>query len=200
MDNNSKGQQYLKAINGSVQSRTYTFVVFTIIVVSILIGGAIRPTVSKITQINEEIKIKKVMNTQLAAKLDAIAALTNQSVNENIKLDNLPLIYPSTGNFSLLMSNIDEISKANGYSLQSITFGSSEKIDLSTAVLKPWTARIGVSGTRANFVKYLSQLEQMPMYPRITKVSYSNSANQQGQTSFSIELLIFKIDNSTFYK
>lgn len=199
MDNSSKGLKYLKLVNGSVQSKTYTFAIFTILVVIVLIAGAIRPTIVKISQINNDIKVKRDIDKQLGSKLDALASLTNDYATKKDELDALPLLFPSQGNFSLVMSNIEEISKKNGFNVLNINFGSTEKINLGTKVLKPWAVKVTVTGSKANFVKYLAELEAMPMYPRINKVSFTQSADNNGAIQYSVELLLYRLEDPKFY-
>lgn len=199
MEQESKGLKYLNIVNGSIQNKTYSFAIFTIIVVAILVAGAIRPTVQKILQINKEIAQKRIVNEQLANKTNALATLTNQYQSRVADFNTLAMLYPSQGNYSLLMSNIEEISQSNGYTLTGINFGSTEKINLGTNVLKPWSIRLSIKGSKANFVKYLQQLEEMPNFPRIMRVSFSNTTDKKGLTAYSVELLIYRIEQPNFY-
>ena len=200
MEPESKGLKYLEIVNKSVQSRTYSFAIFTVFVVAILLLGAIKPTLGKISQINEEIKQKKIINEQLTNKTNALSSLTNEYYSQSDDMKSLSMVFPSQGNFSLLMSNIENITSEYGFVLQSINFGSPEKVPSSLKVLKPWAIRISVSGSRANLVNFLKDLEELPMFPTVTKVSYSSGArNRSGELSYSIELQIFKIDEPNFY-
>lgn len=200
MAQESKGLKYLNVLNTSIQSKTYTFAAFTIIVVIVLIMGAIRPTVLKITQINKEIKSKRIVNQQLDSKLNALTSLTNQYGTSIESFRTLPLLFPAQGNYSYIMSNIEEIAKRNGFALSSISFAALERTTVGTKALKPWGVRISVKGSRANFIKFLSDLEKMPIYPRLNRVSFSNNTDDNGQTSYSIELMIFRIEEPNFYK
>lgn len=200
MDNSSKGLKYLNIVGTTVQSKTYSFAIFTMIVVIVLIGGAIRPTIIKISQINNDIKVKKETNQQLENKIDALASLTNQYATKKLEIDTLPMVFPSQGNYSLIMSNIEQISKSNGFTVASINFGNTDKVNLGTKVLKPWSVKINVSGDKANFIKYLQELEAMPMYPRINKLSFTQSYENGGRTQYSIELLLTRIEDSNFYQ
>lgn len=195
----SKGVGYLKIINGSVQNKTYSFGAFTIIVVIILLVGAIRPTLLTITKINKDIEEKTLINERLDSKLDNLARLNSQYSERRADIDVLPLMFPTQGNFSLFMSNVEDIAKSNGYALNSITFGSPNDIDYKYTVLKPWIARISVTGNRSNIVKLLDAYESMPMFPIVNKLSFSRNSSSSGLTQFSIDLVIFRIDDPNFY-
>ncbi|MCC7289741.1 hypothetical protein IT417_00590 [bacterium] len=200
MEQSTKGLNYLNVINGSIQTKTYSFAVFTIIVVIVLVAGAIRPTVTKIGQINKEIKVKRQINEQLETKTNAIASLTNQYADNKANIDTLPLVFPSQGNFSLLMSNLEVMAKNNGFNLVGINFGAGDKVNLGITTLKPWSVRMTVKGNRANFIKFLEQLEAMPMFPTIIRVTYSNTVDDDGLTPYTIEMRIYKLNESTFYE
>lgn len=200
MDKGVKGLKFLDVIGGSIQTKTYSFALFTLVVVVVLVTGAIRPTVIKIGQINNEIKEKKIVEEQLDSKLNALATLSTEYATKQDDISKLPMIFPSQGNLSLLMSNVEEIAQSYGYELSGINFGSAEKTDLTFNILKPWSARMTVSGSKANFIKFLQSLETMPMMPIVSKVSYTDASSSRGSTAYSIELMIFKIDDNNFYK
>jgi Tfp pilus assembly protein PilO len=194
-----KSLDLLKIVNGSVQAKTYSFGAFTLIVAIILIAFAIRPTVVKITEINKEIQEKKVVELQLKNKLTALATLTNEYAKNEVDIKSLPLIFPASGNFSLLLSNLEEISSANGFNLIGINFQKADKFDTDLIALKPWSVRVSVAGNKANLIKLLGQVESMPLYPIITKIAYTDEVDSNGQNIYSFEMVVFKVDDSKFY-
>ncbi|MCK9368821.1 hypothetical protein M0R04_02470 [Candidatus Dojkabacteria bacterium] len=199
MEKQIKRLDLIKMISGTVQAKTYSFGAFTIIVAIILIAFAIRPTVIKIAEINQEIKEKNQIEQKLNDKLTALASLTNEYATNESDIKNLPLIFPSSGNFSLLLSNLEEVASINGFNLIGINFQKADKFESNLIILKPWSARVTVKGNRANLIKLLEQVESMPMYPTITKVSYTDEVDNNGQAVYSFEIVIFKIDDSKFY-
>ncbi|MBI2357275.1 hypothetical protein HYV12_04460 [Candidatus Dojkabacteria bacterium] len=195
----TKRLDYLKIINSSIQNKTYSFAIFTIIVVIILLIGAIRPTLLTITKINKDIKDKKYINEQLDLKLDNLGTLSNLYSNISFDAKALPLLFPTHGNFSLFMSNVEDISKANGYTLSHITFGGDSEFDMNLTTLKPWSVRLTVVGNRSNIVKLLKAYESMPMYPVVNKLNFGEADRETRLTQYSVELLIFRIDDPKFY-
>ncbi len=191
---------FVKIINGDTKTKTYSFAAFTLLVTIVLLIGAIRPTVLTITKINGEIQSKTLINQQLETKIKNLGDLNNQYLGITDDVKNLPLVFPTQGNFSLLMSNVDSIATASGFNLSSISFSSSDKLKTKTLVLKPWDARLTVIGSRANIIKLLSALEAMPMYPTITQVSFASNKDISGQTAFNINMSVYKIDDINFYK
>ncbi|HVX92560.1 MAG TPA: type 4a pilus biogenesis protein PilO [Candidatus Dojkabacteria bacterium] len=195
-----KALDFLKIINGDVKMKTYSLVGFTLLVIIILLVGAIRPTALTIAKISGEIKDKTTINQQLETKIKNLGDLNNQYLGITDDVKNLPLVFPTQGNFSLLMSNVDSIARDNGFTLSSISFSSSDKLKTRTQVLKPWNARLTVVGSRANLVKFLAALEDMPMYPTITQVSFSSNQDISGETAFNINMSVYKIEDIKFYK
>lgn len=195
----SKAIDYLKIVNGSVQNKTYSFAIFTIVVVIVLLVGAVRPTLLTITKINKDIREKKHIDQQLEVKLNNMGRLSSEYSTLQADIEVLPLIFPVQSNFSLFMSNVEEVSKNNGYTLTGISFGSGQEIPLKLNVLKPWSARLTLTGNRANLIRLLSDYEEMPMFPIVNKVSFSNNDKNEGKTQYSVELLLFKIDDPNFY-
>lgn len=195
----AKGTDFLKVISGTIQSKTYSFAIFTIAVVIILLVGAIRPTVLTITKISSDIKEKELINERLNTKINNLSVLSNEYDRLREDFETLPLIFPTQGNFSLFMSNVEQISKDNGYTLNNVSFNTPQEMDLRLTVLKPWAARITVAGSKANLVRLLEAFESMPMYPIVNKVSFANTPDENNQTVISIEMIIFRIDDPNFY-
>jgi len=195
--------EYIKMVKESPErKKSYIFLGVTILVSILLIVFAIRPTISVITKINKEIKEKEALTKMLDAKINTLTVLENQYAEKKKDLDNLELIFPADGNFSLLMSNIDSVVARNGFSLLSINFDD-YKGDLyktSTAVLQPKILRMSVKGREVNLINLLRDFEALPMYPVVEAVSYATQRDDEGLTSFSIVLRVYDIDNDKFYK
>ncbi len=201
----------LKAVT-STKQKVVKNSIFTLTVILVLLFGAIQPTIVTITKILTEINEKEELLNDLKTKTNNISNLKKEFNGTGTETDtvrdqiqDLSLIYPSRGDFSLVMLNINEIIEKNEFEMQSINFDSikitntteQEKKDID--VLEPWGATLSVKGSKANFIKLLEDLESMPMYPEITNVSFSNQQDDQGQMSFSIQIEIYKVDDPDFY-
>lgn len=198
----TRGIGFLNVITGSVRTKTYGFAAFTLFVVVVLIIGAIRPTVLTISRISREIRDKTFLNDQLKTKIDSLATLSSQYSSISSDTENLPLIFPAEGNFSLFMANVEEISKGLGFTLNGISFGKLdlEDIDINPNAVAPVSARLNVSGNRQNLIKLLESLESLPMYPTVRQVSYSIPEAGTAITNISIELVIYQVEDPEFFK
>lgn len=191
---------YLKMINSSNKNKVYAFSIFTLAVILILLLGAIQPTLVTISNINKEIKEKERIDGQLEEKITTLTGLGLQYADIKDAAENLPLIFPVEGNFSLLMSNLEQISLENGFALSSINFSKGDELRvLSLGVLEPWSVTLNVSGQKGNLIELLEAYEKMPMYPVVSQVSYTNKVND-GRTAFSIKLTVFQIEENQFFE
>mgnify|MGYP001080391474 CR=1 FL=1 len=179
----------------------YYLSAFTFLVALLLTVFAVRPTILTITGINKEIKEKESVKNALEKKIDAMAQLDSQYIEFEETIDALELIFPTSGNFSLFLSNIDAVISRNGFSLKGISFSEYEleEYDISSTALKPWTVQLSVVGSDNNVDNLFKDLEDMPMYPVIERFSYSDNEDEARLKSFSIVLRIYHIENYKFY-
>ena len=196
-------EEYIKIVKESPEKkRGYIFAAATVAVSILLIVFAVRPTILTIVKINSEIKEKERLNTSLNTKISTLSALDKQFEDVGKDLKDLRLIYPADGNFSLLLANISPVLSRNGFYLNGITFDkySDKNVSFTPRVLTPWSAKISAKGKMANVINLLKELEALPMYPVIESFSYTDQKDDLGLTGFSINLRIYKIDNSNFYE
>jgi len=179
---------------------SYIFTGITVAVAIVLIIGAIRPTVITITRINTEISKKETMDKALEDKISALTELDIQYIKLKDDFEDISLVFPTEGDFSLFMANIDAISSRNGFVLIGLSF-SEYKGDapFSTSVLEPWSVLLTVDGKKNNLVNLLKDLESLPMYPVIESVSYTDKAESEEVNSFSIHMRIYHVPIGNFY-
>lgn len=203
MGNKSQRKQfdYIKFLRSSPSKKTmYYMFGFTVLMAILLITFAIRPTLLTINGINKEIKEKEKIYEALDSKISALVQLDTQYVELSEDLDSLQLLYPTSGNFSLFMSNIDAVVSRNGFLLRSLSFTEYETdlYNVNTLVLSPWAVQISVMGPESNMDNLFEDLESMPMYPVIDRFSFGEE-EQDGSKKFSISMRIYHIENIKFY-
>jgi len=203
MSTKSKREQfnYIKFLKSSPTKKTmYYMSGFTLLMAILLITFAIRPTLLTISGINGEIKEKEKIYEALDTKISALVELDAQYVELSEDLDALQLLYPTSGNFSLFMSNIDAVVSRNGFLLRSLSFTEYETdlYNINTVVLSPWSVQISVEGPESNIDNLFEDLETMPMYPVIDRFSFGQE-EEEGLKKFSISMRIYHIENIKFY-
>lgn len=177
------------------------FVGLTYVFSVLLIVFAVIPTVQTVLNINDEIKEKERISKALDAKVTALSSLDDQYNERSDDFKDLSLLFPSNGNFSLFLSNIDAVVSRNNFVLDSIGFSEYERdtYNVKASILKPWSVRLSVSGKKVYFITLLKDLEAMPMYPVIESVSYGSELDDNGNTRYSVALRIYHVENPKFY-
>lgn len=195
----------LETIKGIVNSPSkqveYILAGVTFLFSILLIIFVIYPTVSAVFSIQGEIKEKQAMSDSLDTKVTALAALDKEYNEKKDDFNDLSLLFPTSGNFSLFLSNIDAVVLNNNFVLNSVSFSEydNELYNISTSVLKPWSVRLSVTGRSSYLINLLNALEDMPMYPVIESISYSDQTDDTGNTRYSIALRIYHIETTKFY-
>ncbi|MBD3329249.1 hypothetical protein GF357_02030 [Candidatus Dojkabacteria bacterium] len=199
-------EKALKVIENSRQ-KAVGYLVFTLFVVSLLLIGAIRPTVLTVIDLLTEIEEKEATVEKLDNKINALKELRteyNGGIRDSIA--DLSMVFPTRGDFSLFLANIEKIADSQGFGLVNISFekytepSEGEINPVSPDVLVPWTVIINVRGDSANLIKLLKSIESMPMYPEIQNVSFSNKVDDQGMTTFTVVIKVYKIEDPEFYE
>ena len=202
MNDLSRGE--LVQIVKDAKNKTIGYGLFTLAAIIVLLAGAVIPTVATITKIISEVEQKKVINEQLETKILALTALKKQ-YNSEVRdtLEDISLVYPNRGDFSLLVVNIDEISKRNGFTVDSIGFSepssSSSDTEVAYSLLIPWNVSLSVKGEKADIISLLSDLESMPTFSNIRGFTYNPTELAEEGTSFNIILEIYKVNDPNFY-
>lgn len=195
-------EEKIKVIQSS-KNKTYTFIGVTILILLVLLLGAIRPTIIKISTVIAEVEARKTLQTQLNSKIDAISKLSKE-YNTDYKdlFADLSLVYPARGDFSLFMANVEQVTNKNNFELVSIGFESEKVDDSSTesySILMPWYANVTIKGGRSDLIKLMRDIESFPNFPQITSVSFGDKVDDDGRMTFSMRILMYKIDDPEFY-
>ncbi len=203
MGNGKPSVGLLATIKESEEKKfSYITMIFTLLVIALLIVFAIRPTVTTIVKINNDIKVKEGITEQLEQRIQTITALDKQYESSKEKFDLLKFIYPTAGKHVLFIANIESVVARNGYKLNSIGFDSyeMESYNIQPTVLKPGLVSLSVSGEYSNLINLLKDLESLPMYPVIENVSFAGKTGSETTDShYSIALRIYHVEEVNFY-
>lgn len=198
----SRKTEYVKMIKkGPSKKAEMIFTGLTFIITTLIIVFAVVPTVQTVQEINKDIKRKEQMSTALKNKLEALTSLDSQYNQNKEVFDDLELLFPTTQEFTLLLANIDGIASKNSFVLESIGFSEYKNRDYESKanVLKPYSIRLSVTGSKINLMSLLRDIEQMPMFPAVERLSYSSKVDDDGNTNYSISIRTYHIENLRFY-
>lgn len=191
----------VKFIQDKRQS-AYGFVVFTIIVVLILGVGAIKPSLDTVSRVNAEIDAKEQTLSALQTKRSSLDALFTQYEEFSDTASDLELIFPSNGDFSLMLGNVENLTREHGFELNSVSFRPlrQQGEEAEYTVLQPLLVDMSIQGQPERLVAFLQKLESLPMFPEIVSITYSDDANEQGELIYSVSLKIYEVEEINFYQ
>lgn len=204
LENSERKVEYVKiAQRGQSKTSEMIFTGLTFVAAILLIVFAIIPTFRTIDRINSEIKSKEATTEALKNKLAALTSLDSQYTQNKEIFDGITLIFPNNEDFSLFLANIDSIVSRNAFILNSIGFSkireSAQESKSNFSVLKPYSISLNIAGNKSGLIPFLNNLEALPMYPVIERISYSNQTDAQGNTNYSISLRVYNIEEVNFY-
>jgi len=116
-------------------------------------------------------------------------------------LEDISLVYPDNGDFSLFIMNIEEICKMNGFEVMSIGFvePEGEELDISLSAATPWNVNVAVEGDKGDLISLLADFESMPSFTQIEGVAFSTPEEGKSSYLFNVTLRVYKIASSDFY-
>jgi Tfp pilus assembly protein PilO len=179
------------------------FLSITLVALTLLIAFPIRLMAVSVIKINNEIEGKKRLKETLDTKVRNFNQLNTEYEEVKSDLEDLKLVFPDKGDYSLFVANIEEVCKANYFRLQSVNVDmprlTGQNTESSFEVLTVWTANINVLGRRSDLLKLLEEIESMPMKPTVNVLSYKNETNEEGFLSFNISVKIYGVKSSNMY-
>ena len=201
MDNKEPSTGLITTIKESREKTTsYITIGFTMLIVTLLIIFAIRPTITTIIKINKGIKEKESMSLLLKQRIKTLSSLNDEYEESKEKFESLSLVFPVSERYILLLSNIDSVVNRNGFKLNSISFDKydGEGYNLSPSVLKPSIVRLSISGQYDSLINFLKDLESLHMHAVVEGIRFS--IPQDGDDiSFSLSLRVYNISENNFY-
>jgi len=188
------------------------FSAFTLLVLIVLLVFAVRPMLVSIARANSEIKRKEVFNEHLEQKIQDLETLRKQYYEFEDDLEDLTLIYPNNWDFSLFVSNVEELCNQNNFRLLSIRLDRfnprDEDVLLEFEKLGHWSASITVRGREENLIHLFQDFEDLPMYSTVDRLSYEveeidfddlGDDADYGLMEFVIGVRLYYVKDSNFY-
>ncbi len=181
------------------QSKTFLAGGFTIFFVFLLVLGAIRPTITDIVRIRNQLKVYKDIATKLDTKIDTIYELKSTFDRNQRTLALFDIYYPSNFDYSLFVANLEYIAKDIGSKLVSVSYSAQvgeayakEFGERGVHAVVPVVFTVTIEGDYNQLVSFLKRLEETPFLPEVLSMNYRASTPTKKQT-FSINILLFKL-------
>lgn len=175
----------LQALFKDAQSKTYTLLGVSILLVVLLFLAAVRPTLLKIGEIQNQIKDVRNTKNELESKLKILTKLDQQYRDYESIIPVFQDSIPNKVDTAALTANLSEIARVNNIVLQSIQYSTNAVSSGSSISIPPDfdTTKIGLSIKVDGYTGLASFIKQLESYPRpmhIDKISIT--APQEGTT------------------
>jgi Tfp pilus assembly protein PilO len=195
----------LQALFKDAQSKTYTLLGVSILLVVLLFLAAIRPTILKIGEIQNQIKDVRNTKNDLDSKLKVLTKLDQQYRDYETIIPVFQDSIPNKVDTAALTANISELARLNNLTLQSIQY-SSNVYSTGSSITTPAdfdTTKISLSIKVNNYTDLASFIKQIEKYPRpmhIDKISISSPQEATGSKKVTDTRLSISLDILTIQK
>ncbi len=191
----------IKRFMRTPKQKTYTFLGITLVVILIFLVGAILPTLSTISEIRGEISERETVDAQLQEKINAMQALQTAHLEKQEDLELVDVFFPEDSDYSLLMANLERISQKYGYDLNSVQISGQEegkqKEESEYRGMEVVEVQISVTGSKTGMSNLLSHLENLPVVPQITRVSFMPDEDENSDIHLVVNMTIHRMSNES---
>lgn len=193
------GTRNIAGILQTSQQKAISTGLLTLALVVALLWGSFRPTIVTIIETSREYDNKVALLGKMKTQSANLTSLLRDQLEQKEKLLALDYYFPSDGDYSLFVTNLQPISLRYGFTMPSVSFSSSyfrqvEKIsDLQFSEMTPVTFQVSLIGDPVKLGEYLSYIEQMPFQSKVLSVSYSPNKTETTKTQISLTLLLYKM-------
>ncbi|MFH1547465.1 MAG: hypothetical protein ABIC57_03190 [bacterium] len=193
----TKSSPTIRRVRDSISSKTYTFAGVTLVAVLIFLLGAIRPTLSAISRIQNEVKEKERIDAQLQNKINTLTELQETLGEYEDDLNIIETYFPSGSDYSILMASMERITASHGFEMSSLSIKQDETDetgDIYTG-MKSVEMKFSGNGPRTQVSNLLEHLENMVVIPDIPRISYVlDESYRTGFINLSVVMTIYKMD------
>ncbi len=185
----------MKRLVSSPMRKTFTFLGVTLILLIILLMGAIKPTLTTISELRAEIRVRTDVNEKLQEKINNIGIL--QKIYEERKDDTsvIEIFFPSDMDYSLLLASLEQISANYGYELKSVNIVKAKKGETDEYKgMERVNLRINVEGRESNVSKFMKHLEGLPVIPNVRSMSITPDDNNEIESwvRMTVDMYMYK--------
>jgi len=173
----------------------------TFVLLVILLIGSFRPTVKTISEARRKVDNRERALRKLTEHNAALTSLKEQQLKLDTELSALNYYFPSDGDFSLFITNLNEMALENNLILEAISFSNSynDRIEniasLQYEEMTPVTFQIALRGAPEDLSTFLAFAENTPFLPKVLSISYSPNRVLSQETSLSVTLLVYKMNS-----
>jgi Tfp pilus assembly protein PilO len=194
----TKSSPTIRRTRESVSTKTYTFIGVTLITVIFFLVGAIKPTLSAISRIKNEVEEKEIVDAQLQDKINTLTELQNSVSEYQDELEILNTYFPSNSDYSLLMAGFERITSNWGFQMDSLSIKVDETENISVSDYPGMDlveVKLVANGPKSQVTELVEHIENTPVIPQVVKLSYAlDESYRTGFVSLSLIMNIYKMN------
>lgn len=181
------------------QQKAISTGLLTLVLVTVLLWGSFRPTLLTILETNTKFQEKTDILNRLETQNTRLTELLSKQAELSKEINALDHYFPSNGDYSLFITNLNSIAEKNNLKLNSVSFSASyfrqvaNNVNLQYPEMTPTTFQVAITGDPANLPVFLSFLEGTPFMPKILSIGYSPNRSNPLKTTMSVTLLLYKM-------
>lgn len=182
------------------QQKAFSVGIFTVILLAFLTWFSVRPTILAINKAIRTYQERQKVLTYLKQRNANLATLINNKRALNSQAKGLDITFPYDDNFSLLVVNLTEGIKANGFRLENISFSEESLAFLEDNELyqykdlEPVVFKISMVGRPDKLKDLLEYFKKLPFGVKPISTTYALSkASTTGEVNISLRLVVFKL-------
>lgn len=173
-----------KKLTETPQTKTYTVVGVSLIIVLLLTFFAIRPSISSVFAQLEKNKDKRDMLERMDKKYNNLISLSSQEQEKQAELDLLAETMPGARQEEFIEANLEKIIIDQGLSIELISFDTRQvkaMLELDSLGVNTQYAElvITVGGERTEIIRLIREIENFPRPLNIKEVSIRSADSEE---------------------
>lgn len=192
-------QRNIDSILKTSQQKAISTGILTFALVAALLWGSFRPTLITIIETNRKYEEKTRALKKFEDQNANLTALITKRLELKSSLAALDYFFPYDGDYSLFVTNLNQIAKNYGLTLNAVNFSDTyfrqvEKVtSLQFNGMTPVTFQASLTGDSSKVAQFLSYTESTPFLPKVVSISYSPNRINPDKTSISAIFLVYKM-------
>lgn len=181
----------LKMYQTKPNLKIYLEIILSLITVAVFSVFAIKPTVTTIIELNNEIKAKQGMIAQMNRKITNLKTASNLLQSESQSLLLIEQAIPKTSDSEILLSQIESLANQNQLNILNISMSDvvvsgeqvkpTKKEEALPSNAKSLDFSVSVSGDYLNLYNFLSSMERLRRPIKVNGLSITSSTTESGK-------------------
>lgn len=193
-------RSYINTVRGLYEqptTQTSTALIFTLLTIAFFGLAAIRPTLATISELQAELKEKKVMETELTDKINTLSQLQQEFQDHEDSLEVFDTVIPHQQDLDRLLLEVEYLAAINQTPLRNIrlvdvtTFGEAKTVQDEEEDLGPFESlafSVTANGSYDQLMDLLKVYDSFDRYVMIESMSFSQPTEEDADYELSMNV------------